>query len=145
MMLIGFLSKLSFVPFNLWIADIYQGSPISITAFLGISKFAIFIVLARFVAMSCLTYNSSFYLVLTIIIAFSIFLGSFMALLQRNVKRLLGYSSITHFGYLGITLICISNNYAQSYETMYVYLFSYAINSLGVFLFISVFQTGDKN
>ena len=106
MFLIGLFFKLAVVPFHFWIPDVFEGSSAPVTSFLAtVSKGSVFAVLARyFSAMDIVSHNSLFYIFASVAVV-SMFLGNITALLQNNVKRILAYSSIGHFGYLLITII----------------------------------------
>lgn len=115
---IGF--KLAFVPFHLWIADIFEGASAPVAAFLGtVSKGAVFAVFMRyFFGMKVLTHHSV-YFIFTAVAIVSMFLGNITALLQSNIKRILGYSSIAHFGYLLVILIA-GNSLGVAAGTFYL-------------------------
>ena len=100
MMLIGLAFKLSMVPFHLWTPDVYEGAPAPVAAFLATaSKVAVFAVLLRLYQLSPATAGGWLNDLLTVIAIASILFGNLLALVQNNLKRLLGYSSIAHFGY----------------------------------------------
>ena len=106
MMLIGLAFKLSLVPFHLWTPDVYEGAPAPVAAFLATaSKVAVFAVLLRLYQLSPATAGGWLNDLLTVIAIASILFGNLLALVQNNIKRLLGYSSIAHFGYLLVALI----------------------------------------
>ncbi|WP_434458638.1 NADH-quinone oxidoreductase subunit NuoN [Stutzerimonas urumqiensis] len=131
MMLIGLAFKLSLVPFHLWTPDVYEGAPAPVSAFLATaSKVAVFAVLLRLYLMSPATGDGWLTNALTVIAIASILGGNLLALNQSNLKRLLGYSSIAHFGYLLVALIA-SNGFAV--EAVGVYLVTYVLTSLGAF------------
>ena len=109
MMLIGLAFKLSLVPFHLWTPDVYEGAPAPVAAFLATaSKVAVFAVMVRLFQISPAASSGVLSDVLTIIAIASILFGNLLALTQSNLKRLLGYSSIAHFGYLLIALVASS-------------------------------------
>ncbi len=131
MMVIALGFKLSLAPFHLWTPDVYEGAPGPVSAFLAtVSKVAVFALLVRFfqVAPSA---DSDWLLTLVGVIAFaSMMLGNLLALRQNNIKRLLGYSSIAHLGYL-LTVIVASDGLAV--EAAGVYLVTYVATVLGAF------------
>ncbi|PPI88218.1 NADH-quinone oxidoreductase subunit NuoN [Candidatus Pantoea edessiphila] len=130
--------KLSLVPFHLWTPDVYQGSPISITSFLSTaSKISIFSVIMRLFFYIPIIDSMAIKNSLIIISFMSIIFGNIMALFQKNIKRLLGYSSITHVGYLLISIIT-SKIHNLSLETSEIYVVSYLISNLGIFGVISL-------
>lgn len=129
MVAIGF--KLGFVPFHLWIPDVYQGAPAPITAYVAtVSKVAVATLLLRFVSdlrILEIQILSTFFAVLAVL---SMFGGNFLALQQQNVKRLLAYSSIAHFGYLLVALLA-GGPFAA--EAVTFYLVAYVTMTLGAF------------
>ena len=139
MMLVGLAFKLSLVPFHLWTPDVYEGAPAPVAAFLATaSKVAVFAVLMRLYMISPAASSGVLSTVLAVIAVASILIGNLLALTQSNLKRLLGYSSIAHFGYLLIALIA-SKGLAM--EAMGVYLVTYVITSLGAFGVITLMSS----
>jgi NADH-quinone oxidoreductase subunit N len=131
MMVVGLAFKLSLVPFHLWTPDVYEGAPAPVAAFLATaSKVAVFAVLVRLFQISPVANSGVMHNVLAVIAVASILVGNLLALVQTNLKRLLGYSSIAHFGYLMIALVA-SNGMAV--EAMGVYLVTYVLTTLGSF------------
>ena len=143
MFLIGIGFKLALVPFHYWIADVYEGAPAPVTGFVGtVSKGAVFAVLMRyFSTINILDQNSLYYIFAAIAIA-SMFFGNITALLQTNIKRVLGYSSIAHFGYLLVTLIA-GNTVAITAAAFY--LTSYFITILAIFGIITFLSKGESD
>lgn len=131
MMLVGIGFKLAVVPFHMWTADVYQGAPAPVTAFIATaSKGGVFAVLFRFfIEIDGFRYDKVILTIVFIAIA-SMIVGNLLALQQNNVKRILAYSSIAHLGYLlaafipGTTL----SLYAVSF-----YLLAYYISTLTAF------------
>jgi len=139
MMLIGLAFKLSLVPFHLWTPDVYEGAPAPVAAFLATaSKVAVFVVLLRLYQMSPAMAGGWLSDLLTLIAIASILFGNLLALLQNNLKRLLGYSSIAHFGYLLVALIA---SQGVAVEAVGVYLATYVLTSLGAFGVITLMST----
>ncbi|HLD67126.1 MAG TPA: NADH-quinone oxidoreductase subunit NuoN [Pseudomonas sp.] len=139
MMLIGLAFKLSLVPFHLWTPDVYEGAPAPVAAFLATaSKVAVFAVLLRLFQLSPAANGGLLNDVLTAIAVASILIGNLLALSQNNLKRLLGYSSIAHFGYLLIALIASKG---LAVEAIGVYLATYVLTSLGAFGVITLMST----
>jgi NADH-quinone oxidoreductase subunit N len=96
---IGF--KLAVVPFHLWTPDVYEGAPAPVTAFIAtVSKVAIFALVLRFFYHSDLQQSRAVFVVFVITAVASMVAGNLLALWQTNVKRILAYSSIAHFGYM---------------------------------------------
>lgn len=139
MMLVGLAFKLSLVPFHLWTPDVYEGAPAPVAAFLATaSKVAVFAVLLRLYQISPVTSGGWLSELLTVIAIASILFGNLLALLQSNIKRLLGYSSIAHFGYLLVALIASKG---LAVEAVGVYLATYVLTSLGAFGVITLMST----
>ena len=139
MMLIGLAFKLSLVPFHLWTPDVYEGAPAPVAAFLATaSKVAVFAVLLRLYQISPAMSGGWLNELLTLIAIASILVGNLLALLQNNLKRLLGYSSIAHFGYLLVALVASKG---LAVEAVGVYLATYVLTSLGAFGVITLMST----
>jgi NADH-quinone oxidoreductase subunit N len=131
LMVAGLGFKLSLAPFHVWTPDVYEGAPAPVGAFLATaSKVAVFAVLLRFLLTAPAADNGLLYTVLAVIAALSILVGNLLALLQTNVKRLLGYSSIAHLGYVLVIVVAGGEIVA---EAVAVYLLTYVVTTLGVF------------
>jgi NADH-quinone oxidoreductase subunit N len=136
MMLVGIGFKLAVVPFHLWAADVYQGAPAPITAFIATaSKGGVLAVLLRFfVEIDGFRFNEMPVVLLVIAIA-SMLVGNLLALQQRNVKRILAYSSIAHLGYLLVAFVAANN---ASTSAITFYLLTYFLSSLTAFGIITL-------
>ena len=133
--------KLSLVPFHLWTPDVYQGAPAPVSTFLATaSKIAIFGVVMRLFLYAPVGDSEAIRVVLAIIAFASIIFGNLMALSQTNIKRLLGYSSISHLGYLLVALIALQTG-EMSMEAVGVYLAGYLFSSLGAFGVVSLMSS----
>ena len=142
MMLIGLAFKLSLVPFHLWTPDVYEGAPAPVSAFLATAaKVAVFAVLLRLYQVSPATSGGWLNDLLAAIAIASILFGNLLALMQSNLKRLLGYSSIAHFGYLIIALIATGG---LAIEAVGVYLVTYVLTTLGAFGVVTLMSTPFK-
>ncbi len=131
LIIVGVGFKLAVVPFHLWTADIYEGAPAPVTALIAtISKGGVFALWLRFVMELHIFNLPSFITLLAIISAASMLVGNLLALLQKNVKRILAYSSIAHMGYLLVAFLA-GNHLAVEASTFY--LVAYIITSLGAF------------
>lgn len=141
LLIVGIGFKLSLVPFHLWTPDVYQGSPTPVSAYLATaSKIAIFAVISRFFIDAPVTSHYSVQLSLGIIALLSMLFGNVMALTQRNIKRLLGYSSIAHLGYLVVALVAIQEH-LLAMETIWIYLVGYLLASIGAFGVVSLMSS----
>lgn len=126
----GVAFKLSIVPFHAWTADVYEGAPAPIGAFLATaSKTAVFAVLVRFIYESGAVHSLLLQDVLAVMAGISIVVGNLLAVQQTNIKRLLAYSSIAHFGYLLVPIVA----HLGSPEAVTVYLVTYIVTTLGAF------------
>lgn len=138
-MLIGLGFKLSLAPFHLWTPDVYEGAPAPVATFLAtVSKVAVFAVLLRLYQLSPATSGGWLNDALSLIAIASILIGNLLALNQSNLKRLLGYSSIAHFGYLLVALIASKG---LAVEAIGVYLVTYVLTTLGAFGVITLMSS----
>ncbi len=135
MMVVGLGFKLSLAPFHLWTPDVYEGAPAPVGAFLATaSKVAVFAVLLRFIVEAPAARMGLLRDVFTAIAIASIVIGNLLALTQSNLKRLLGYSSIAHFGYVLVIVIAGINIRTELVlEGVGVYLLTYVVTTLGAF------------
>jgi NADH-quinone oxidoreductase subunit N len=142
MLMVGIGFKLALVPFHMWAPDVYQGAPAPVTAFVAtVSKGGIFALLIRLFANIPLTVGSSLWNVLALIAILSMIGGNVLAVIQTNVKRILAYSSIAHFGYLLVAFLAF--NYLSA-PSMTFYLVVYIITSLMAFGVIAVLSDPKK-
>ncbi|NII29704.1 NADH-quinone oxidoreductase subunit N [Pseudoflavitalea sp. X16] len=141
MVAIGF--KLALVPFHLWAADVYQGAPAPVTAFIAtVSKIGVFAVLLRFAQAIQLHQYPIAMTVIAVIAIASMIIGNLLALQQKNIKRLLAYSSIAHFGYLLVAFL--PGNKAGT-EAVSFYLLTYSITILAALGIVTVLSTRQKD
>jgi NADH-quinone oxidoreductase subunit N len=139
----GFGYKISSVPFHFWTPDVYEGSPIPITAFLAVTSSASgFAVLIRFFSTTFLksyeAINGNWQIIdgvkwteiLIVISVASMIIGNFVAIWQTSLKRLLAYSSIAQTGYILLGLV-VANQ--AGLQAMFVYLIAYLFMNLGAF------------
>ena len=126
---IGF--KLGVVPFHLWTPDVYEGAPAPVAAFVATtSKSAIVALLLRYFYLSRAIQYRGVFLVFSIITIASMCAGNLLALRQRNIKRILAYSSIAHFGYI---LVAFLAGGAMAIEAVSFYLVAYSATILVAF------------
>ncbi|OTG94073.1 NADH-quinone oxidoreductase subunit NuoN [Acinetobacter sp. ANC 3832] len=138
---IGF--KLSLAPFHKWTPDVYQGAPAPIATFLAtVAKVATIGLMVRFVLTSGAILIPSVVTIITIIAVLSIVVGNLLAVRQVNLKRILGYSSIAHFGYLLIALV--SMTYA-SLGSVSVYVVAYTLTTIGAFGAVALMSSPYNN
>jgi NADH-quinone oxidoreductase subunit N len=138
---IGF--KLALVPFQIWTPDVYQGAPAPATAFIAtISKGSVLALAIRFFFDMRGYENKTLIIILSAIAILSMFTGNLLALQQKNFKRMLGYSSIAHMGYLTIILL---TGTAAGIEAAIFYIAAYVLTSLGAFGIISILSVCERD
>ncbi|TCB42668.1 NADH-quinone oxidoreductase subunit NuoN [Acinetobacter terrestris] len=135
--------KLSLAPFHKWTPDVYAGAPAPIATFLAtVAKVATIGLFVRYLLSSGAILVDSIVTIITIIAVLSILVGNFLAVRQVNLKRILGYSSIAHFGYLLIGLI--SMTYA-SLGNVTVYVITYVLTTIGAFGVVALMSSPYNN
>jgi NADH-quinone oxidoreductase subunit N len=136
LLLIGLALKLALVPFHMWVADVYQGAPAPATAALAtISKASVLAAFYRFFVGLGLLDSAPLAAVLLAIAVASMLAGSWLALLQKNVKRLLAYSSIAQVGYLLIPFFAFGE---QRQVALYYAAAAYFLAAAGSFGIVTV-------
>jgi NADH-quinone oxidoreductase subunit N len=141
MMIVGIGFKLAVVPFHIWAPDVYEGASAPATAFIAtVSKGSIVALLLRFFMMANLYQYGKIMLAFTIISILSMLIGNLLALVQNNVKRILAYSSIAHFGYLLVAFIAGKGMGTQAAT---FYLTTYTVTILGAFGMITIIPQSD--
>src|ERR1039457_4656164 len=134
LVLVGLGFKIAAFPFQIWAPDVYQGAPTPTTAFLAVgSKAAGFVLLLRVLFTAIPSVTAHWANPLIIISGITILYGNLCAIPQRNLKRLLGYSSIAHAGYLLLGVAALS---ASGQAAMLYYLSGYLFTVLGAFTVI---------
>ncbi len=143
LLLVGFAFKLSLVPFHMWTPDVYEGAPAPVGAFLATtSKVAVMAVLLRMLIATPVMHNAPVVLALKIMAAASILIGNLLALKQNNLKRMLGYSSIAHFGYMMIGVLIFTKPMA-AFMVVGVYLVGYSVTAIGAFGVIALMSSAE--
>jgi len=139
MMIVGLGFKLAVAPFHLWTPDVYQGAPAPVTGFIStVSKGAVVALLVRFFAPVAIHPGSALFAIFAFIVVASMVVGNLLALLQKNVKRILAYSSIAHLGYLLVAFLTVG---PFAVTAITIYLVAYFIMTLGAFGVISLQST----
>jgi len=142
LLITGLGFKLAVVPFHLWTPDVYEGAPAPVTAYIAtVSKGAVFALLLRYFHDSKVLVIPSVFLVFSVIALASMLAGNLLALLQRNIKRMLAYSSIAHLGYILVAFEAGGNLGA---EAVTFYLAAYFVTTLGAFGVVSVLSGPDR-
>lgn len=131
LILTGFGFKISAVPFHFWAPDVYEGSPTPVAGYLSTaSKAAGFAVLVRFLFAAVPDLAPSWMVMVAMLSVVSMVLGNVVAMRQKNIKRLLAYSSIAQAGYI---LIAVAANSALGTTAAIFYLMSYLVTNLAAF------------
>ena len=139
---VGIAFKLALAPFHVWTPDVYEGSPLAITAFMAVAvKAATFSVLARFVY-EVFGRDASALAPLWMIAILSMIVGNVGAIGQTNLKRLLAYSSIAQAGYIVLALAGVTGN---GLGAMVFYLAAYAFMNIGAFAVIALLGDGAES
>jgi NADH-quinone oxidoreductase subunit N len=136
----GLVFKVGAVPFHMWVPDVYEGAPTTITAFMSVGpKAAGFAVILR-VFLNPMVAASNVWIVVAVIAVATMALGSFVALVQDNFKRLLAYSSIAHAGFAIFGVVAGS---ADGIASVMLYMLVYAFMNLGIFSAVIMMRNGD--
>ena len=129
--LVGLAFKVSAVPFHMWTPDVYEGAPTSITSyFAAVPKVAGLAVLIKFMFIPFSNILSEWQTIIIFISIASMILGAIAAIGQKNIKRLLAYSSIGHIGY---ALAGVATGNVSGYKSAIVYISIYVIMNIGIF------------
>ncbi len=129
--LVGLAFKISAVPFHMWTPDVYEGAPTSITSFFAVvPKVAGLAVLIKFMYIPFANILLEWQLIIIFISIASMILGAVAAIVQKNIKRLLAYSSIGHIGY---ALAGVATGALSGYQSAIVYITIYVVMNLGAF------------
>lgn len=143
LMLIGLGFKLAVVPFHMWTADVYQGAPVPVTAFIATaSKGGVVAALLRFFVAIDGFRSEQLQAVMIIIAIASMITGNLLALRQKNIKRLLAYSSIAHLGYLLVAFIPGTDVVPQAVS---FYLLTYFTASFAAFGVITILSRAESD
>lgn len=134
----GLAFKFGAVPFQMWVPDVYQGSPTSITMLIGsVPKFAAFAITIRLLAQGLYPLADDWQDMLLVMALLSIIIGNLSAIAQTNLKRMLAYSTISHIGFLLFGLMSANlNGFASSmfYISAYVLM---TLAGFGMILYLS--------
>lgn len=136
LLIAGFGFKISAVPFHLWTADVYEGSPIAVTSYLSvISKGSMIFVLTSvlFTVFDKLFYN--WYNIMAVLAVLSMLIGNLFAIRQQNIKRFLAFSSIAQVGFI---LIGITGGNHEGFSSVVYFVLIYLFSNLAVFGVISL-------
>ena len=142
-LLVGFGFKIASVPFHMWTPDVYQGAPTSITAYMATGvKAAAFGALIRVFFTAFIPFQFGWSEIIWVLAVLTMTVGNITALVQRDVKRILAYSSIAHAGYILVAFITGDRGEASS---MLYYLMAYSFMNIGAFTAVIVVQRKGDN
>ena len=140
LLLSGFAFKVSAAPFHFWTPDAYQGAPTSAAAFLSVApKAATFAVLLRILLEGMPEAAPTWTAVMAFLAILTMFVGNLAALRQRNVRRMLAYSSVAHSGYILAAFAALQGQGVErAVEAVLIYSAAYAVMNIGAFLVIDL-------
>jgi NADH-quinone oxidoreductase subunit N len=137
LILVGLGFKVSLVPFHFWAPDVYEGAPTPVAGFLSTaSKAAGFAVLVRLFVVAFPEFYISWASILAVLAAITMTVGNLLALSQKNIKRMLAYSSIAHAGYAMIGVVAVSK---LGVTSVVFYLLAYILTNLAAFGIVMAF------
>ena len=129
--LVAFLFKITAVPFHVWAPDVYEGAPTTVTAFFSIApKIALLSVMIRILGATDFYFTFGWQKILIFSSATSMILGSFAAMSQNKIKRMLAFSSIGHVGYM---LVALSLDSLLGVQSLCTYIVTYVIMTASLF------------
>jgi len=143
LLLVGFGFKVSLVPFHTWTADVYQGAPTPVTALMGsVGKTAAFVALIRVFRVALSSRSDDWRPVVVVLAVLTLVVGSVLAVVQTDVKRMLAYSSISHAGFILVGLVAAGHSASADaglgMSGALSYLFIYSILVVGTLGIVSV-------
>jgi NADH-quinone oxidoreductase subunit N len=140
--LVGLAFKISAVPFHMWAPDVYEGSPTAVTLFFTIvPKVAALTVLIKFLYVPFLNLVDQWQMIIIFLSIASMLFGAIAAIGQKNLKRLIAYSSIGHIGYSLAGLATVSS---EGVKSSIVYIIIYIIMNLGLFSSLLMLRRNNK-
>jgi len=140
--LVGLAFKISAVPFHMWAPDVYEGSPTSVTLFFAVApKIAALTVFIRFLYVPFLNVIEQWQLIIIFLSVASMVFGAVAAIGQKNLKRLIAYSSIGHMGY-ALAGLCAGTN--EGIQSSVLYITIYLVMNFGFFSCLFMLKRNDK-
>jgi NADH-quinone oxidoreductase subunit N len=140
LMLVGFAFKVAAVPFHMWTPDVYQGAPSPVTGFMSaVAKAGAFAAMLRVLFTSFGVVSTDWKPIIYGLAVLSLVLGSVLALRQRDVKRMLAYSSINHAGFI---LLGVEAATTRGVSASLYYLFAYTFMTIGSFAVVTAAAAG---
>jgi NADH-quinone oxidoreductase subunit N len=137
LLIVGFGFKVSAAPFQVWTPDVYEGAPTSVTSYMASAgKVAAFAALLRVFLVSLETRVDDWRPVIWVLAIATVFVGSTMAVVQSNVKRMLAYSSISHAGFILVGVEAASHSGGDGLQSSMAYLAIYTVLVMGSFAIV---------
>ncbi|MFO7678944.1 MAG: NADH-quinone oxidoreductase subunit N [Chloroflexota bacterium] len=134
--LVGLAFKVAAAPFHMWTPDVYEGAPTAVTAFMSVgAKVAGFAALLRIFLIGFPNMGEGWIGAMALLATLTLIMGNVVAITQKNIKRMLAYSSIAHAGYLLIAMAA-SLNSPDGVSAVLFYLFAYLFGNLGAFAIV---------
>ncbi len=146
LILVGLGFKVAAVPFHMWTPDVYEGSPSPVTAFMSVgAKAGGFAALLRVFVIAFPVLALDMTPILWVLAALTMILGNFVAIAQRNIKRLLAYSSIAHAGYILMAIVPYGQRDVSpdAVASSLVYLVAYALTSFGAWAVVIALEKAE--
>ncbi len=141
LILAGFAFKVSSVPFHMWTPDVYQGAPTPITSLMATAvKAASFGAFLRLFQMCFIPSRDEWVGIVWVLAVITMTAGNLIALVQRNIKRMLAYSSIAHAGYILIGVAALGGENSNAASSIMFYVLVYAFMTLGAFALVSAIE-----
>ncbi len=145
LILVGFGFKIAAVPFHMWTPDVYEGAPTVVTAFMSVgSKVGGFAALLRILLAALPVMGETWTTAISVLAALTLIVGNLLAIVQPNIKRMLGYSSIAHAGYVLIAVAAAARN-PDGLSAALFYLFAYAFTNLGAFAVVVALEQREQD
>jgi len=147
LILVGLGFKVAVVPFHMWTPDVYQGAPSAVTAFMAVgAKAAGFASLLRVFIIAFPSLAGSFTPVLWVIAVLTMVLGNFAAIAQKDIKRMLAYSSIAHAGYILMAMVPYGKSgiSAETAASALFYLVAYAITNFAAWAVVVALEKSEE-
>ncbi len=142
MMMVAMSFKVSAAPFHFWAPDVYQGAPGYITAFMAtVVKTVAFAAFFRLFSSTFASMQFEYKVLFAIAAALTLLISNITASVQTNVKRMLAYSSISHAGFMMVTLLCMNSG---TVGILYFYTLVYSISSIAAFTIFEVVRSNSN-
>lgn len=144
LLIVGFGFKVASVPFHMWTPDVYEGAPTSVTAFMSVGpKAAGFAAFLRVFLYALSSLQTDWSWVLWVLAVLTMTLGNIVAIAQKNIKRMLAYSSIAHAGYILVAMVAANE---LGVASVLYYILAYAFMNLGAFAVVILYgRKGEQN